>query len=111
EGASSNVFFFKAGLLRTPPLEAGILAGITRAVVLELAESLGIKISAEPVRVEELLCADEAFITSSLREVMPVRAINGQAVGSGAPGSLTLRLLQAFRQYAPRHCAPSLLQT
>jgi branched-chain amino acid aminotransferase len=103
EGAGSNVFIVKDGALITPPLSAGILPGITREVLLELLPSLGLKVTDAPVSVADLLGADEAFITSSLKEVAPIRALNGKPVGSGRPGPVTLRVLAAFREYAPRH--------
>jgi branched-chain amino acid aminotransferase len=105
EGAASNVFVVRAGILRTPPLDAGILAGITREVVLELAARLGAPAREEPVSVWDLRNAEEAFLTSTTREVMPIRAIETQPVGAGRPGPLTLRLLEAFRAEAPGRCA------
>jgi branched-subunit amino acid aminotransferase/4-amino-4-deoxychorismate lyase len=86
----------------TPPLEAGILAGITREVVLELAGRLGLDAREERVGVGDLRGADEAFLTSTTRELAPVRAIDGRPVGSGKPGATTLRLLAAFREDAAR---------
>lgn len=105
EGAGSNVFLVRDGTLVTPPLSAGILAGITRAVVLERARALGVAVREETVHVAALRAADEVFITSSLKELVPVRTIDGAPVGSGRPGPLTLRLLADFREYAPAHCA------
>jgi branched-chain amino acid aminotransferase len=103
EGAGSNVFLVKGGGLRTPPLDAGILPGVTRALVLEQARELGIRIREETLRVADLMGADEAFITSTLKELVPVRAIDGAPVGSGGPGPITLRLLRAYREAAARH--------
>ena len=103
EGASANVFMVKDGVLLTPPLDAGILPGVTREVVLDLARELEVAIREEPVAVKDLLAADEVFITSTLKEVVPVATIDGRPVGGGRPGKVTLRLLEAFRAYAPRH--------
>jgi branched-chain amino acid aminotransferase len=103
EGASSNVFLVKGGVLVTPTLDAGILPGVTREVLIERARALGIEVREATVRVPELLEADEAFITSSLKELAPIRAIDGRPVGDGRPGPVTLRLLADFRDYAPRH--------
>jgi branched-chain amino acid aminotransferase len=100
ETASANVFVVKSGALLTPPLDAGILPGVTRQIVLERAQAIGVPAREEPVAVEDLLAADEAFLTSSLKEVLPVSSIDGQPVGSGRPGPVTLRLLAAFRDYA-----------
>jgi len=109
EGASTNVFVAKGGALRTPPLSAGILAGITREVVLELLPPLGIECREEPLHVEDLLRADEAFLTSTTREVVPVRAVDEARVGDGRPGPITRRVMQAFREYAPAHCGEAAL--
>jgi branched-chain amino acid aminotransferase len=103
ESASSNVFMVRGGDLLTPPLDAGILAGVTRGVVLELAASLDVAVREEPIAVKDLLAADEAFLTSTLKEVMPIASIDGKPVGSGGPGPVTLRLLRVLREYAPSH--------
>ena len=103
ESASANVFMVKDGTLLTPPLDAGILPGVTRHLVLELARGLALPLREEPVAVKDLLAADEVFITSTLKEVLPVATIDGRPVGSGRPGPVTLRLLEAIRDYAPRH--------
>jgi len=92
EGASSNLFIVKGGKVRTPEPQPGILVGITRAAVLAAAGSEGIEVEEAEVRPEDLYGADEAFITSSIREVMPVVAADGRTIGSGAPGSVTKRL-------------------
>jgi branched-chain amino acid aminotransferase len=104
EGASSNVFAVRAGRLQTPPLSAGILAGITRDVVLEIAASLDIPAREAPLGLEELRGADEAFMTSTTREVVPIHRLDDAVIGSGRPGALTRRLMEAFRAYAPAHC-------
>jgi branched-chain amino acid aminotransferase len=103
EGASSNVFIVAAGEVVTPPLEAGILAGITRAVVLELGPAHGAPVREDTIRVADLLEADEVFITSSLKELAPVRTVDERPIGKGEAGPVTLRLLEAFREYARRH--------
>jgi branched-chain amino acid aminotransferase len=100
ETAGANVFIVKEGVLLTPPLEAGILAGVTRGVVLELARGLSLAAREEPIAVKDLLAADEVFVTSTLKEVMPVATIDGRAVGPGRPGPVTIRLLGAIREYA-----------
>lgn len=103
EGASSNVFLVKSGVLVTPTLEAGILPGVTRQLVLERAQALGVPARETTVRPSELLDADEAFITSSLKELAPIRTIDGKPLADGRPGPVTLRLLADFRAYAPLH--------
>jgi branched-chain amino acid aminotransferase len=103
EGASANVFAVDDGLLATPPLEAGILPGVTRALVLELARTLGIEAREDPMSVRSLLAADEAFITSTLKEVMPIATVDGRRIGHGRPGPVTGRILTAYRRYARGH--------
>ncbi|HUL80455.1 MAG TPA: aminotransferase class IV [Vicinamibacteria bacterium] len=109
EGASTNVFLARQGALVTPPLSAGILAGITREVVLELLPGLGIPCREEPLHLDDLLRADEAFMTSTTREVVPVREVDETRVGSGRPGPLTQRVMAAFRAYAPLNCGEAAL--
>lgn len=104
EGAGSNVFVVHEGRLLTPPLQAGILAGITREVVLELCPGLGQPVSVEPLRVQDLLRADEIFVTSTLKEVVGAATLDGRPIGRGRPGPVTLRLLQAYRDFARRAC-------
>jgi branched-chain amino acid aminotransferase len=97
ECAQSNFFLVSNGVLRTPPVEAGLLAGITRAFVLELAASLGIHTREETLYEEDVASADEAFLTSSTKEIVPVVAVDSLTIGEGVPGPLTKRLLEAFR--------------
>lgn len=109
EGASTNVFLVRGGRVMTPPLSAGILAGITREVVLEILPGLGVPFREEPLRLEDLLGADEAFMTSTTREVVPVRQVDEHRVGDGRPGPVTRRVMAAFRDYAPAHCGEAAL--
>lgn len=104
EGASSNVFVVQAGRLLTPPLQAGILAGITRELVLELCAGVGQPVAEQLLRVPDLLRADEVFVTSTLKEVAPVATIDDRLVGQGRPGPVTRRLLQAYRDFARASC-------
>jgi branched-chain amino acid aminotransferase len=99
EGTTSNVFFVKGGELVTPPENAGILAGITRAYVLRAAGEIGVTTALRDVREAELLDADELFISSTLREILPVVHLEGKAIGTGRPGPVTRRLHEAFRRY------------
>jgi branched-chain amino acid aminotransferase len=100
EGATSNIFLVCGGLLVTPPEETGILAGITRARVLELAQREGINVQMRAPNVEELIAADEVFISSSIRQLLPVVRIDGRPVGSGRPGPIARRLLRGYRALA-----------
>lgn len=105
EGAGSNVFVAKAGALLTPPLGAGLLAGLTRELVLELAPRLGIELREQPLLPPELRQAEEAFLTSTLKEILPITRVDGAALADGRPGPLTARLLAAYRELAPAHCS------
>jgi len=109
EGASTNVFLVRSGTVATPPLSAGIVAGITRELVLELLPGLGVPFREEPLRLEDLLGAEEVFMTSTTREVVPVTRVDETSIGDGRPGPLTRRLMEAFRAYAPRHCGQEAL--
>jgi branched-chain amino acid aminotransferase len=102
EGASSNLFLVRRGEVLTPPLSEGILGGITRAVLFSLAREQRIPLRERHLRERELWACDEAFITSTLKEVLPIRSCNGRRVGGGRPGPLTLRLLAAFRTFRAR---------
>jgi branched-chain amino acid aminotransferase len=97
EGASSNVFVVARGRLDTPPESAGILPGITRAHVLRAAAALGIPSEERALTLDELLAADEVFVTSSIRELLPVVRVDGTAIGSGAPGPTARALHRRFR--------------
>jgi branched-chain amino acid aminotransferase len=102
EGSSSNVFAVSGGVLRTPPLAAGILEGVTRGVVLRIARAARMPVQEAPLRPEELEQADEVFITSTVREIVPVTRLGDRPVASGQPGPVTRRLHAAFREYADR---------
>ncbi len=99
EGATSNVFYVRGDTLLTPS-EEGILAGITRSVVLELAERAGLDVRFEAPSVDELKGADEVFITSSLRGIVPVVTVDGWTVGSGVPGKWTRSLRALLEERA-----------
>jgi branched-chain amino acid aminotransferase len=104
EGAGSNVFVVKNGEALTPPLSAGILAGITREVLFELAPGAGIPMREATLAAADLLDADEAFITSSLKELAPVRTVGDRVIRT-CPGPVTRKLLAAYRSYANSSCA------
>jgi len=98
ECTTSNIFFVKEGELHTPSLEQGVLAGVTRAKVLEIAAQLGIKVHEGEYLPKDLSSADEVFITSTSREVLPVTRFGGQNLSGRKPGKLTLQLLEAYRE-------------
>ncbi len=100
EGSSSNVFAARGGRIVTPPLAAGILEGVTRGVVLRLAREVGVPAEEAPLKPADLEAADEVFITSTIREIVPVVRLGDRAVGAGHPGPVTYRLHQALRRLA-----------
>lgn len=100
ECTTANLFIVKNGTLLTPPLEAGLLAGITRAFVLELAAALGIPAHEAVLHDADLFSADEAFLTSTTRELVPITTVDEQTIGAGVPGSITNRLLTEYRAQA-----------
>jgi branched-chain amino acid aminotransferase len=96
EGASSNLFVVAAGRLRTPALAEGLLRGITRDAVIDLARAASIPVEEEALQPEALRQADEAFLTSTLKGVLPIRRVDGWPVADGRPGRVTRRLMQAY---------------
>jgi len=98
ECTGDNIFTVKHGRLNTPPIEAGILEGITRNAVIELALAQGIPISQLPMTRHDVIIADECFLTGSAAEVIPVVRLDGRVIGDGKPGPITQQLLQAFHQ-------------
>lgn len=98
ESTASNLGIVSRGVLLTPPCSLGLLAGITREVLFELAERLRVEIRELPLTRHDLYNADEAFLTSTLKEVLAVTRIDGRRIGYGRPGPLTQRLRRAFQQ-------------
>ena len=96
EASTSNIFTVTNGELKTPGLESGILPGITREVILELASKLEIVSYEQDTGPDELYQAEEAFLTNSMVEVMPLIEVDGKVIGDGRPGPVTKRLRQAY---------------
>lgn len=101
EGSVSNIFCVVDGELLTPPIHLGILPGITRARVIELANEEGITVAERSFLLDELLKSDECFYTNSVRELVPVRSVDGRVIGTGKSGPVTLRLLARYRAEIP----------
>jgi branched-chain amino acid aminotransferase len=97
DGITSNVYMIRNGKLMTPGREAGIVEGITRGVVLDLARQMGLDVVEGLFDVEEMQRAEEMFLTSSTREVVPIARVDGKPVAGGRPGPMTLMLLRAYR--------------
>lgn len=98
EGTHTNLFVASRGVVRTPPLNNYILAGVTRAVVLELAAEAGFETEELPISLDELRRADEVFVVGTTAEVTPITDLDGRAVGPGRPGDIALRLSELLRK-------------
>jgi branched-chain amino acid aminotransferase len=96
-GAASNIFLVSEGKLLTPSLKSSILPGITRQTVIEIARRLeSIEVCETEIKKEELICANEAFLTSSVREIIPLTSIDGAPIGGGKVGEITKRIRRAY---------------
>lgn len=102
EGTVSNLFLVSHGKIITPSVESGILPGITRATILELAPQQGLEISEREIKLTELREAEEAFLTNSLREVVPLTRVDGHPIGEGKPGKITKTLAEAYSRLVKR---------
>jgi len=98
ECTGDNIFLVRDGNLMTPPIDAGILEGITRNVVLELARDASIPAIECTLLRHDVYIADECFLTGSAAEVIPVTKIDGRIIGDGKPGPVTVKLSEAFRK-------------
>lgn len=99
EGAASNIFIVIDGHIQTPPKSARLLPGITRDLVVELANKNGLKCIEANFSDAELEAADEVWITSSMKEIMPVVRLNDEPVGNGKPGQITRQMFQIFQAF------------
>jgi branched-chain amino acid aminotransferase len=98
ECTGDNIFVVKKGEISTPPLNSGILAGVTRAVVFELAEKLHIRTVERDLIRHDIYTADECFLTGTAAEVIPAVQLDRRLIGNGQPGAITLRLIESFRE-------------
>jgi branched-chain amino acid aminotransferase len=98
EGSLTNVFIVKDGVVKTPSLETGILGGITREIVIGLAKEKGIEAEETTILPDQLLQADEVFLTGTTKEVIPVVAVNDCIIGDGKAGPITMTLWDAYRE-------------
>jgi len=98
ECTGDNIFLVRGGRLSTPPVDAGILEGITRDAVIELARAAGIDVAETPLTKYDAYVADECFLTGSAAEIVPVVKIDGRTIGLGTPGPTTLDLTARFRR-------------
>lgn len=98
ECTADNIFLVKRGRLLTPPINAGILAGITRDAVIELAQAAGIEVAEIPLVKPDVYTADECFLTGSGAEIIPVIKVDSRTIGSGKPGPVTKDLTTRFHK-------------
>ena len=96
EGVGENIFIVKGGKIFTPPISTGALDGITRTVVMRLAEKLGYTLKERNITPNELFNANEVFFTGTAAEVTPIREVNNRTIGKGRPGPVTKRIMQEF---------------
>jgi branched-chain amino acid aminotransferase len=98
ECSGDNIFLAKAGVLYTPPIDAGILKGITRDVVLELARDAKLRVEETALTRHDVFVADECFLTGTAAEIIPVVKCDGRVIGNGKPGPITRQLHEAFHR-------------
>jgi branched-chain amino acid aminotransferase len=103
EGGGCNIFFMRDGRLITPALNSGILPGVTREAVIEIASGLGIETSQGPVGIGVIKKCDEAFVTNAVIEIMPVTKVSDEkgtsvSIGGGKPGPMTQKLIEAYKE-------------
>lgn len=98
ECTGDNVFLVKQGELYTPPLDAGLLAGITRAVIIDLAKQAARQVHEVPLTRHDVYVADECFLTGSAAEVVPVVKVDYRTIGDGKPGEVTIALQEAYHE-------------
>ncbi|MCR9208337.1 MAG: branched-chain-amino-acid transaminase [bacterium] len=102
ECTGDNIFIVRGDRLITPPIDAGILEGITRNTVIDLARENGIEVAEEAMTRHDIFVADECFLTGSAAEVIPAVKLDGRVIGDGKPGPTTQKLNAAFREFVAR---------
>jgi branched-chain amino acid aminotransferase len=100
ECTTANLFIVRDGVALTPPLASGLLPGITREFLFEVGAEVGVDVREEVLRDGDLFGADEAFLTSTTREAVPIVEVDDRTIGSGKPGPVTKKLLDGFRRRA-----------
>ncbi len=107
EGSISNVFVIRNRVVKTPPLDTPVLPGITRAAILEIAPRCGFSVEEAPLTIDDLLDADEVFLTNQIMQVMPVVRVEAREIGDGSVGAITRRLLNEYRLLVSKECGKS----
>ena len=103
ECTGDNIFIVKDNEIITPPVSAGILIGITRNVVIELAKETGVTVKEEQMTQDDLFNADECFLTGTAAEIIAVASIDGRKIATGKPGKITLSLLKKYQELTTAH--------
>lgn len=98
EATGDNIFLIKNGIVRTPHISCGILGGITRQTVIDLARNNGLDVREEVLTLYDLVSADEAFLTGTAAEVIPLVSLDGRKIGCGTPGEITHRIMDLFSE-------------
>jgi len=104
EGSSTNVFVVHGGVVATPPLSTRILGGVTRNMVVDLCVRFGLRIEEREVSRSELVNADEVWLTSSSKDVLPIVKLDGRPIGAGKPGATWLEFAPQYLAYKQRAC-------
>ncbi len=97
ECTGENVFIVKENDLITPPISAGVLEGVTRKVVMNIGENIGLKIKEENITRYDIYTSDECFLTGTAAEIVPVVSVDKRIIGDGKPGKITLKIREEFR--------------
>ena len=106
EATGDNIFVYRDGVIITPPAHTGILEGITRQVVIELAAEMQIPLRQDALTVYEVYGADECFLTGTAAEIVPVSRVDGREIGDGQPGPITKRLMARFKEVTVAESVP-----
>jgi len=104
EGSISNVFIVRKGMLKTPPLDTPVLPGIVRKEVLDIAKTLDIEVQEVPIGIDELLDADEVFLTNTMMQVLPVVRVERQDIAEGRVGPIAKKLFEEYRNRVKKEC-------
>lgn len=107
EATGDNLFIVERGKIVTPPAFEGILEGITRATVIELAQEAGYTVEERRLTLYDVYTADEAFLTGTAAEIVPMVELDGRKIGDGKPGSITLEIMERFRELTRREGVPA----
>lgn len=106
ECTGDNIFLVSGGKITTPPISSGALAGVTRAVAIEIAREFGLEVSEPQMTRYDIYTADECFLTGTAAEIIPAVELDKRPIGDGKPGPVTRRLISRFRELTQTEGAP-----